>query len=114
MTLLTNEQEESNGKAKICYICREKFEDKYDNNKKYRKVRDPCNYTGKCIGAAHSICHLKHSIPKEITIIFHNGSNYVCHFIIKELAEKFEGQFTCLGEVTEKYIYFSFPVEKEV
>ena len=23
----------------------------------------------------HSICNLKYSIPKEITIIFHNGSN---------------------------------------
>lgn len=33
---------------------------------------------------------LKHSIPKEIIIVNHNGSNYDCHFIIKELTEKIE------------------------
>ena len=32
----------------------------------------------------------------------------------KELAEEFEGQFTCLGENTEKYINVSVPVEKKV
>ena len=26
-------------------------------------------------------------------VVFHNGSNYDYHFIIKELANKFEGQF---------------------
>ena len=36
------------------------------------------------------------------------------HFIIKELAETFEQQFTCLGENTEKYINFSVPIEKGV
>ena len=41
------------------------------------------------------------------------GSNYDYHFIIKELAEEFEGQFTCLGENTEKYITFSVPIDKE-
>ena len=30
----------------------------------------------------------------------------------KELAEEFEGQFTCLSENTEKYINVSVPVEK--
>ena len=32
------------------------------------------------------------------------------HFIIKELANKFEGQSECLGESTEKYITFSVMV----
>ena len=45
-------------------------------------------------------------------IKFHNGSNYDYHFIIKELVEKFERQFTCLGEKTEKYITFSVLMEK--
>ena len=35
MKLLTNEQQESYEKAKICYICGIKFEDKYINDKKY-------------------------------------------------------------------------------
>ena len=29
-------------------------------------------------------------MPKETSGGFHNGSNYDCHFIIKELAKEFE------------------------
>ena len=36
------------------------------------------------------------------------------HFIIKELAEDFEGRFECLGENTEKYINFSVRIKKEL
>ena len=53
-------------------------------------------------------------MSKKIPIVFHNGSNYDYHFIIKELAEEFKKQFTCLGENTEKYITFTVPIEKEV
>ena len=42
----------------------------------------------------------------------YNGSKYY-HFIIKELAEEFKGEFECLGENTEKYISFSVPIRKE-
>ena len=35
-------------------------------------------------GAADSICNLKCSKPKKISIAFHNGPNYDYHFIIKE------------------------------
>ena len=38
---------------------------------------------------------------KKIPVAFHNGSNYDYHFIIKELAEQFKNQFTCLEENTE-------------
>ena len=62
----------------------------------------------------HSICNLKYSVPKKIPIVFHNGSNYDYHFIIKELAEEFKKQFTCLGENTEKYKTFTVPIGKEV
>ena len=55
-----------------------------------------------------------YSINKDVRNLFHNGSNYYYYFIIKELAEEFEGQITCLGENTEKYITFSVPIEKEV
>ena len=53
-------------------------------------------------------------MPKKNLIVFHNGSNYDYHFIIKELAQEFQKQFTCLGENTEKYITFTVPIEKEV
>ena len=46
--------------------------------------------------------------------MFHNVSTYDYHFIIKELAEEFEGEFECLDENTEKYVTFSVPVKKEI
>ena len=58
--------------------------------KKYRKSRDHCKYTGEYGGAVHSICNLKYSIRKELPIVFHNGSIYVRHFIIKELEEELD------------------------
>ena len=85
MKLLTKEQQESDGNAKICYICKEKFENKCLKDKKYRKVGDHCHYTGEYGGAAHhSICNLKYSVPKKIPKAFHNGSNCNCHFIKKK------------------------------
>ena len=65
-------------------------------------------------GAAHDICNIRYKIPKEIPVVFHNGRTYDYHFIIKELAEEFEGEFECLGENTEKYITFSVPIKKKI
>ena len=53
-------------------------------------------------------------IPKEIPVVFHNGSTYDYHFIIKELVKEFGGKFECLGENTEKYITFSVPIKKKI
>ena len=47
-------------------------------------------------------------------MVFHNGSNYDYHFIIKELAEKFKKQFIYFRENTEKDITFTVLIEKEV
>ena len=74
MKLLANEQQESYKNAKICYICKEKFESKSWKSKIYCQVRDHCHYTGKYRGAAHSIYNLEYSVPKKIPIAFHNGS----------------------------------------
>ena len=68
--------------------------------------------TGKFRGVAHSICNLKYKAPKKIPVIFHNGSTYDWHFIIRQLAQEFEDQFECLGENTEKYFTFSVPIKK--
>ena len=58
-------------------------------------MRDPFHYTAKYRGkhkakytdkyAEHSIYNLKYSVPKEITIVFHNRSNYDYHFLIKDI-----------------------------
>ena len=55
----------------------------------------------------------KIQITEKIPVVFHNGSTYDYHFIIKQLAEDFKDQFECLGENTEKYITFSVPIKKE-
>ena len=97
-------------------ICKKEF--CTDKNKKkefesYCKVRDHCHYTGKYRGTAHSSCNLLYKVPKEITVIFHNGSTYDYHFINKKLEKEFKGDFECLGENTEKYITLSVPIKKE-
>ena len=81
-------------------------------DKKYHKVRDHCHYVEEYRDAHHTICYLKYSVPKEIPIAFHNGCNYDYHFIIRELAEEFKKQFTCLEQNTEKCITFTIPIEK--
>ena len=41
--LLSNEKQNSYQNSKICYICKEKFENKYVKDKKSYKVRDHCH-----------------------------------------------------------------------
>ena len=111
MIPLITEEKIYHNKQKICYICKKEFN---NNDKKNYKVRDHCHYTGKYRGAAHNICNLRYKIPKEIPIVFHNGSTYDYHFIIKVLVKQFEGNFECLGENTEKYIIFSVSIKKKI
>ena len=73
-------------RQKKYYICKKRFTTD-NNNKKYHKVKDHCHYTGKYRGAAHDIYNLRYKVSKEIAVVFHNGSTYDYHFIIKELAE---------------------------
>ena len=107
MIPLTKEEEDNYNKENICYICKKDF-----NND--TKVRDHCQFTGKYRGAAHNTCNLRYKIPKNIPVIFHNGSTYDYHFVIKELAREFEGNFECLAENTEKYITFSVSIKKRI
>ena len=98
MKLLTKKQQKLYENANICYICKEKFENKYGKDKKCHKVRDHCHYTREYGGAAHSICNLNYSIHKKLPITFYNESNYNYHFIITDLTEEFEKHFPCFGE----------------
>ena len=68
---------------KNCYICEKVF----STDKKYCKVRDHCRHTEKHRGAAYSICNLHYKIRREIPVVFHNGSTYSYHFVIKQLAK---------------------------
>ena len=117
---LTKEEKINYNDQKVCYICKEEFDTIHTTKssslerKKHHKVRDHCHYTGKYRSAAHNICNLRYKVPKEIPVVFHNGSTYDYHSIIKELVKEFEGNFDCLGENTEKYITFSVPLKKKI
>ena len=61
-------------KTKICYIWKKIFEQKYSNDKNYRKVKDLCHCTGKCRSAAHNICDIKYSgkVKQELRVTSSN------------------------------------------
>ena len=111
MIPLTIKEKMHYNEQKICHICKKEFG---NNDKKHYKVRDHCHYTGKYRGAAHNICNLRYKGPREIPVVFHNGSIYDYHFIIKELVKEFDGNFECLDEKTEKCITFSAPIKKKI
>ena len=117
MIPLTPEEQEYYENQKKCHICKRPFIfDKENNNyKNYKKVKDHCHFTGKFRDAAHSICNLRYSVPREIPVHLHNGSEYDYHLIIKELAEEFKSRdFEYLAENSEKYISFSVIIKKEI
>ena len=83
MLPLTKEELNSHQDAKVCYICGKRILQKLAKNKNYSKARDHCHFTGKYTGASHSICNLNFNIPNKIPAVFHSGSNYDDHFLIK-------------------------------
>ena len=117
MIALTDKENKSHEKQKACYICKKELNtDKNDETafKLYHKLRYHCHYTGKYRGAAHSICNLRQKTPQEIPVVFHNGSTYDYHFIIKQLGKEFDGQFECLVENTENILLFKYQLEKNL
>ena len=114
MIPLTDNEKALYGNEKQCYICGKEFcNDKNSADyKKYCKVRDHFHFTGNYRDAAHSLFNLKYKVPKDIPVVFHNGSIYDNHLIIKQISKDFNGYFTCIGENTEKYVSFSMNVVK--
>ena len=97
MIKLTQEEQYKHDSRKYCFLCKKPFFE--DAKSKYIKVRDHCHYPGKYEGPAHKIFNLMYNTSREISVIFHNGSSCDCHFIIKRLAEEFEGDFECLRKI---------------
>ena len=79
-----------------------------------RKEDDTCFQYAVTIALNYGEINLKFNVPNEIPAVFHNGSNYGYHFIVKELANESEGKFECIGENPEKHKKFSVPVEKKI
>ena len=51
-------------------------------------------------------------MPKKTAMVLHNNLNYNDHYIIKQLAKEFEGEFSCIGENIEQYKAFTVPVTR--
>ena len=78
------------------------------------KLETVCHYIGKYIDATHSIFNIRFNVLRVIPVVFHNGSNYDCHLIIKESPIKFEVKFECLRENTEKLKTSFVKIQKEI
>ena len=59
MIPLTDKENTSYEKQKVCYICKKEFSIDENDNKKCQKLRDHCHYIGKFREAAHSIYNLR-------------------------------------------------------
>ena len=72
------------------------------------KVRDHCHYTGKYLGAAHSICNFNRKNFQPV--FFHHLSGYDIHLFIKDLAatdSTVRNGINCIPNREEKYILVS-------
>ncbi|XP_076291051.1 uncharacterized protein LOC143214199 [Lasioglossum baleicum] len=93
--------------ATHCHVCEKPLE---END---IRVRDHCHFTGAYRGPAHNGCNLSYQSSYVIPMVFHNLSGYDAHFIIKELANSFEGRIDVLPLTKEKYISFTKNVSIE-
>ena len=107
MTPLTQQQWRSFHEATTCHVCGGPF----DRGEDDRKVRDHCHSTDEYRGAAHRSCNLRYQRSCTIPVVFHNLSGYDAHFVIKELADAFNGKISLLPLTKERYISFTKDVE---
>ena len=80
------------------------------------KVRDHCHVTGLYRGPAHYNCNLQNTLPTYIPILFHNGSGYDIHHLLRHLVNMNDDirdpqsttkvQSTMIPISTEKFISF--------
>ena len=106
------------GTIKIVWRCKRMlylgkfFKKNLAGDKNHCRIREHCHCRGKYRGVAHSICNLKFDVPNEIPVVFRRSSNYDYQFIIKELANEFNGQFECFGKNKEIYKNIFCPNKK--
>ncbi|KYN04505.1 hypothetical protein ALC62_04627 [Cyphomyrmex costatus] len=71
------------------------------------RARDHCHLIGRYRGPAHKGCNINYKNSFYIPVVFHNLSGYDAHFVIKEIATKFQGHVHLLPLTKEKYISFT-------
>ena len=61
-------------KQELCHICKQELNDTCNADENYHRIWDHCHYTGEFRGPTHNICNLRCKTPKEIPLVFYNGS----------------------------------------
>ncbi|XP_018396274.1 PREDICTED: uncharacterized protein LOC108774621 [Cyphomyrmex costatus] len=87
--------------ATHCHICERPFAPGDE------RVRDHCHLTGRYRGPAHKGCNVNYKDSPYIPVVFHNLSGYDAHFIVQDIATRFQGQVELLPLTKEKYISFT-------
>ena len=82
MIPLTKEEKTAHRISKRCYICKKKFSTD-DKNKNIIRLEIIVIVLGNIEVLLMISACLRCKIPKEIPVVFHNGSNYDYHFVIK-------------------------------
>ena len=95
-----------NGINLLCKIYPHWFNEDFNEDEKHRNFHHHCHHTEKYRDTVHTVQNTKRNSCEVY------ASNFDYHFIIKELLEEFKGKFECLGENTDKYIFFSAPIKK--
>ncbi|XP_071577592.1 uncharacterized protein [Temnothorax nylanderi] len=108
MAELTLDETRNFWSATSCHICERPFESED------QRVRDHCHLTGRYRGPAHPRCNLNYRDSYVIPVFFHNLSGYDAHFIIKDMANNFEGGINLLQLTKETYISFTKNVREGV
>ncbi|KYN03348.1 hypothetical protein ALC62_05813 [Cyphomyrmex costatus] len=88
--------------ATRCHICEKPFQ------MEHKRVRDHCHVTGRYRGAAHEHCNVNYQESCVIPVLFHNLSGHDAYFIIKGIANRYEGNVSLLPVTVTKENYISF------
>ena len=78
------------------------------------KVKDHCHYTGKYRRTAHRFCNLRYKTPNKIPLVFHNGSTYDYHSIIKNLAKVLEVNLKDYEKIQRNILLFQYQSKKNL
>lgn len=72
---LTKKEEKSYIKQNLYHLCKQEFDEDFNEDENCCNVRDHCHYTCRYCDAARSIYNLRYKSSKEILLLFHNGFN---------------------------------------
>jgi len=96
--------------ATKCYICGKAFE----KTGEFRKICEHDHITGEYRGAAHQDCNIRYARrSRTIAVVFHNGSAYDFHIILKYLEKDWNIGFV-IASTNEKFLTFSVKIYKKM